>query len=386
MSFKPLFARSLAADPDRLHFAAHSHHLWPDASREGQIECWDDAARLADRKWKRVMGEIWSAAQAEVAAELGTGQSDAVVFAANTHDFLVRLWGAAPRRAGGPLRILTSDGEFHSARRQFARWAEEGSVTLDVVAAEPFDDFANRFLARAAAGEHDLILVSHVLFGSGRVFAGLEELARLADPAGPWVVVDGYHAFMALDAPLTPALGERLFYLGGGYKYAMSGEGMGFLHCPPEFGARPPLTGWYAEFEDLTLPPGQIGYAPDAMRFMGATFDPSALYRFLAVRGMLAANGLTTARISGLVRELQQRLIDELGDSVLGTAELLNPTSGEQHARFLALRSPAAKGWCDALSARNIVTDVRGDVLRIGFGLYQDEADVDLLLEALRNL
>ena len=46
MSFKPLFARALGAAPGRLHFAAHSHHLWPDASREGQIECWDDAAAL----------------------------------------------------------------------------------------------------------------------------------------------------------------------------------------------------------------------------------------------------------------------------------------------------------------------------------------------------
>jgi selenocysteine lyase/cysteine desulfurase len=32
------------------------------------------------------------------------------------------------------------------------------------------------------------------------------------------------------------------------------------------------------------------------------------------------------------------------------------------------------------------VTDVRGDVLRIGFGLYQDETDVERLVELLREL
>ena len=42
------------------------------------------------------------------------------------------------------------------------------------------------------------------------------------------------------------------------------------------------MTGWFAEFDDLTLRPEQVGYAKDAMRFMGATFDPSALYRFNA--------------------------------------------------------------------------------------------------------
>ncbi len=68
--YKHLFQRSIAAAPDRLHFAAHSHHLWPDASFVGHHASWQDAARLADRKWDRVMGEIWPAAQAHVAAEL----------------------------------------------------------------------------------------------------------------------------------------------------------------------------------------------------------------------------------------------------------------------------------------------------------------------------
>ena len=73
MSFKHLFSRALGAAPGRLHVAAHSHHLWPDASFAGQVEAWDDAARLADNKWDRVMGEVWPEAQAHVAGELGTG-------------------------------------------------------------------------------------------------------------------------------------------------------------------------------------------------------------------------------------------------------------------------------------------------------------------------
>ena len=97
MSAKRLFTRSIGAAPGRLHFAAHSHHLWPDASRDGQIECWNDAARLADRKWDRVMGEVWPEAQGEVAGELGTGDPSAIVFAANTHDFIIRLAAACPR-------------------------------------------------------------------------------------------------------------------------------------------------------------------------------------------------------------------------------------------------------------------------------------------------
>ena len=376
MSAKRLFSRSLGAAPGRLHLAAHSHHLWPDASRDGQIECWDDAARLADRKWDRVMGEVWPEAQAEVAGELGTGDPSAIIFAANTHDFIIRLAAACPRAGRASLRILTSDGEFHSARRQLARWEEEGSVIVERVAAAPFDDFVARFLAAASRGDHDLIFVSQVLFGSGRVVADLAPLVALARPEGPWVVIDGYHAFMAIETPFLANLAANAFYLGGGYKYAMAGEGLGFMHCPPGYGPRPPLTGWYAEFNDLTLPPGLVGYAKDAMRFMGATFDPSSLYRFNAVRRMLAGEGYDTAAISGHVAALQAQLIDALDGTALAKAELLNPLDGGAHARFLAFRDPRAAAWQQTLLARDIVTDVRGDVIRIGLGLYHDAEDI----------
>ena len=265
LSFKPLFARSLAADPDRLHVAAHSHHLWPDASYEGQVEAWNDAAKLADRKWDKVMDDVWPVAQAEVAAELGSGQRDAVVFAPNTHQLLVSLFAAIS--STWPIRVLASDGEFHSARRQFARWEEAGAATIDRVAVEPFDTFSSRFVERAHSREHDFIFVSQVLFGSGRLFDEVDELAALGKQNGPWVVVDGYHAFMALDQPLGEVAAQTAFYVGGGYKYAMSGEGCAFMHAPPGFGDRPRITGWFAEFEDLPLPPGSVCYAKDATRF-----------------------------------------------------------------------------------------------------------------------
>jgi selenocysteine lyase/cysteine desulfurase len=372
LSFKHLFSRSLGADPNRLHMASHSHHLWPDASFEGQTECWNDAARFADGKWDRIMDEVWSEAQGHVAAELGTRMPDAIVFAPNTHQFLVSLFAAAS--SSWPIRVLTSDGEFHSARRQLARWEEAGAAAVERVSAEPFDTFSDRFLDRARSGEHDFIFVSQVLFGSGRRFERVDELAQVARPDGPWVVIDGYHAFMAVERPFGGSAPHSAFYLGGGYKYAMAGEGCAFLHAPPGFGERPRITGWFAEFEDLTLPPGSVGYRKDAMRFMGATFDASGLYRFNAVQRMLKENGLTTARISSHVTALQERLLGATGGTVLGSAERLNRPGD---ARFLAFRSPEAQRWSSELEAMNCITDVRGDVIRVGLGIYHDESDID---------
>jgi selenocysteine lyase/cysteine desulfurase len=385
LNFKQLFSRSLSADPERLHFAAHSHHLWPDASFGGQVEAWDDAARLADSKWDKVMGEVWPEAQAHVSRELGSGEPNGIVFAPNTHELLVRLVTAAPR-SGPRLRVLTSDGEFHSARRQLERWEEEGWVEIERIATEPFDSFSERLLAEARAGRHDLVLVSHVLFGSGRIFDRVDELAALGRPGGPWVIIDGYHAFMALAEPFGAAAASSAFYLGGGYKYAMAGEGCAFMHAPAAFAPRPPVTGWFAEFEDLGLPPGKVGYAADARRFLGATFDASGLYRFNAVQRMLQANGLTTERVSKHTAALQKQLLAGIAETRLEGAELLNPLGGGPHARFLAFRSPRAQQWYEELKTRKCITDVRGDVLRIGFGIYQDESDVERLLSLLRDL
>ncbi len=372
MSHKHLFTRSLSAAPERLHFAAHSHHLWPDASFDGQVEAWQDAAALADHKWDKIMGPVWAEAQGHVAGELSLSDPATIVFAPNTHDFLIRIVSAIPHR---PVRVLATDGEFHSFRRQMTRWVEAGEVVLENVA-------VGQLLSAAQKGDHDLIFASHVLFNSGAILKDISALAALARTDGPWLVIDGYHGFMAIETDLS-AEADRIFYLSGGYKYAMAGEGVCFLHAPPGFAPRPAVTGWYAAFDDLALPPGEIGYAPDGRRFLGSTFDPTGLYRFNAVQRMLAEEGLTTARISAHVEALQLQF---LAADALDGFDLLNPIDGQPHARFLAYRGERAAALHDLLAAKDVITDVRGDVLRIGFGLYQDNADVERLIALLRNL
>ena len=368
MSHKHLFSKALGAAPRRLHFAAHSHHLWPDASFAGQIEAWDDAAALADRKWDKVMGPVWSEAQRHIAAELALPDPATIAFAPNTHDLLVRIVSAL--RATKP-RVLATDGEFHSFRRQALRWHEAGEIELTTVP-------AGELLSAARDGSFDLIYASQVLFNSGQPIGDLAPLAALAHPDGPWVVIDGYHGFMATPTDLS-AVADRIFYLAGGYKYAMAGEGACFLHAPPGFAPRPVVTGWYAAFGDLAAAQGGVGYAPDGRRFIGSTFDPSGLYRFNAVQRMLASEGLTTVAISAHCNALKAQFLaaDPLADLTL---------ISRNQARFLAFKGEGAATIQAALDARNVITDVRGEVLRIGFGLYQDAEDVDRLVGLVREV
>ena len=386
MSHKALFSRALSLAPERLHFAAHSHHLWPDASFEAQTQAWIDANAHADRKWDLVFGQVIPEAQAHVGRELNLPSPDSVVFSSNTHDFLLRIFSGFERR---PVRILSTDGEFHSFRRQADRWVETGEALVTRVPLEPFSSFGERFLQAAELGGHDWIVVSHVFFRTGQVFDRFEALAELARPEGPWVLIDGYHGFMATPTDL-PRVADRVFYMAGGYKYAMAGEGACFLHSPDGFCPRPAITGWFAEFGDLTGPPGGVQYRSDGGRFWGATFDCSALYRFNAARRMLADTGLDTAAVADHARTLMQLFQDAVEDGRAGPlsqAVLLNPLAGDgARARFLALRHPEAARWREQLLAGDIVTDVRDDVIRFGFGLYQNTEDVEHLIAACARL
>lgn len=367
MSWKHLFARALAAAPGRLHFAAHSHHLWPDASYAGHMEAWDEAASLADLKWDRIFAAVIPEAQRHIARELRLPDPATLAFAPNTHELLVRIVSALPMERP---RVLASDGEFHSFRRQALRWAEAGAIDLTTV---PLGQLAGT----ARTGGFDLIFASHVQFNSGQALENLAGLTALSCPAGPWVVIDGYHGFMATPTDLS-AVADRLFYLAGGYKYAMAGEGACFLHAPPGFAPRPLSSGWFAAFDDLAAQQGGVGYAPDGRRFLGSTFDPSGLYRFNAVQRMLAAEGLDTARISAHCDALKARFL--AADPLPG----LRLISGSA-ARFLAFQGEGAAQLHAGLEREGVVTDRRGDVLRIGFALYHDAADVDALLAVLRG-
>jgi selenocysteine lyase/cysteine desulfurase len=324
-----------------------------------------------------VFGEVNPEAQREIAGGLKLPDPHTVAFAPSTHELLVWIFSA--KGGGAPLDVLTTSGEFHSFRRQGARWDEEGRIRRRIVPTEPFDTFTERYLAAVREKTPDIAFLSHVMFKSGLRFDGLEELAAIAKPDGPWVVLDLYHSFMAMPCDFS-GVADRVFLLGGGYKHAMAGEGAAYIHAPRGFGARPANTGWFAEFGAIEANHGNaVAYGEDALRYLGATYDPTGLYRFNAVRRMLRREKLDTAAITARIAPLRAKLADaiESGEAgVLREAELLKPNASDPQSRFISLRDPRAAGWKARLFDANIITDARDDVLRIGLGLYHDEEDI----------
>lgn len=380
-SFETHFSRFLSAAPGRLHFAAHSHHPWPDVTFAAHQQAWLDAAAHADDKWELVFGQVLPRAQRGIARELELPEPGTLVFAPNTHELVVRLLSCLGERP----RVVTTDSEFHSLERQLRRLEEEQLVDVERVPSAPFDTFPERLVAAVKRAPCDLVFFSHVFFNSGAVVPELEGVVG-ALPPDVLVVVDGYHGFCAVPTSWA-RLASRACYLAGGYKYAMGGEGACFLHVPPGLSLRPRNTGWFAAFGALEAPArGQVPFASGAAAMMGATFDPSGVYRLGAALDFREAAGCTTAVVRAHARDLQARLVARLPDGPVRAEHLVLPLEAPQRGQFLTFRTPRARELSASLKALGVVTDARDDRLRFGFGPYQTSADVDGLAARLADL
>ncbi len=300
----PHYSRFRVAD--RLLLTGHSHQAWPDVARDGQIEAFDDAADAVDDKWDRAFARA-----DEVRAgvrRLLVDPAGEVALAESTHDLVVRLLSCLDL-AGERPRLVTSDGEFHSLRRQLARLAEAG-VDVVRVAAEPVDTLAER-LADIVDERTAAVLVSAVLFESSRIVGHLDSLAERCATWGAELVVDAYHALGCVPLPIHDLGLSDAWIVGGGYKYLQLGEGNAFLRLPGHAERmRPVLTGWFAEFDTMTdqHDPDLVAYAPGGRRFAGATYDPTSNYRAAYVLRFFVDQGLTPT----LLRESYLHQVDVL--------------------------------------------------------------------------
>jgi selenocysteine lyase/cysteine desulfurase len=187
---------------------------------------------------------------------------------------------------------------------------------------------------------------------------------------------------MALPVDLS-AIEDRAFFIAGGYKYAMSGEGVCFMHCPPGYGPRPVNTGWYAGFDHLETGVGEtLPYSSNASRFAGATFDPSGIYRMDAVLEWLGLEGVGPDAIHKHSLTLQELFLATV-DPRPGT---LVPPPEMERGNFLTFRSGRAGDNYRDLHAKKVITDYRGDRHRIGFGIYHNEHDVERLVAVMSGL
>ena len=363
---------------ERLLLTGHSHQAWPDRVREAQLEAFDDAAELVDKKWGRAFAkaDAVKAGYARLMGDVDAGaDAGTYTLADNTHSLLTRFLSALDL-ATRP-KLVTTDGEFHTIRRQLARLEEAGLEIVRLSADAP--DALAEGLSNAVDDRTAAILVSTVLFGTGRIVPGLDRVAEAAARHGAELLIDTYHQLNAVPFDIHAAGLAGAFAVGGGYKYVQAGEGNCFLRVPAGRDLRPVITGWFAQFDALSAPPGSsVGYGPGASAFGGATYDPTSHYRAAAAFEFFNDLELTPEFLRQVSLHQVERLSVAFDRLDADPSRIRRPdVAGDQLGGFLTLVSPEAGPLHDGLRERGVATDYRGSYLRFGPAPYLCDRQLD---------
>jgi kynureninase len=369
------FSKSLPSG--RLHFAAHSHHPWPNVTENAQLKYWQDSVQYLDAKWRPIFSKVVPEAKDHLGRLLSVDPYQ-IVEGTSSFELVTRVFSSFD--LSKPVRVLTTDSEFYSFERFIRRFEELSTVVVDRVTVEPFDSFESRFRTKLDSQSYDIVFSSLVFYNTGFCANRLLEILNLAADEST-VIVDIYHATGAVPLNLASYC-EKLFFVGGGYKYLSAGEGACFLVVPKGNQLRPLMTGWLSEYGALGSGLNEnVGYPQDATRFSGSTYDPTGWYRFNAVMNWWRALGINPSTIHDHVRALQLHFIERI-------QEVAEPVGFKQRldwGNFLALPLKDSQKVADQLLSQDIFVDARDGLLRVGFGYYQSLDEVEEVANAIKN-
>lgn len=353
---------------ERILLTGHSHQAWPDVAYDGVLECFNDAAELVDNKWEKAFNKSDEVRRGY--AKLMNDSTGLIALAANTHDLLIRFLSALDLKKR--RKIVTTDLEFHTVRRQLDRLAEE-NLEIVKVPALPAETVSER-LAELIDENSACAIISKVYFKNGRIVENLEIIEEKCKANGAYLLVDAYHALNVLPFDIEIEGLSNSFIIGGGYKYCQLGEGNCFMRFPQDCDLRPIITGWFSEYSTLAKPkvPGEVLYGEGHFRFAGSTYDPVSHYRAAAVFKFFDEMNLTPEVLREINLHQIRLMADKFDiydfDSKIITRDYITPL--EKSGGFLVLQSSIAGDISKKLMSKGIFTDYREEFLRLGPAPY----------------
>lgn len=369
---------------ERILLTGHSHQAWPDCALGGMLECFEDAALYVDDKWDKALQKADDVRKGF--AKLIDDNPDNIVLGANTHDLLIRFISAlnfTKRR-----KIITTDSEFHTVRRQLDRLGENWFEIVKVPA-EPINNLSERIINEI--DDNTLaVIASKVFFNNSLIFKDIGLIEPTCIKYGAYLIVDLYHTLNVVPFSINVEGLTNSIMIGGGYKYCQLGEGNCFMRIPPDNDFRPLITGWYSEFTALAdkKKPGEVNYGRDYWKFAGSTYDPVSHYRASAVFRFFKVQNLTP----DLFRKISRHQIDLLANEfdfynfnpkiIKHRKDLpLNDFGG-----FISFSSPVAGKLSFELKKYDIYTDYRGDYLRMGTAPYLSDTQIITAIQKLNHI
>lgn len=225
-----------------------------------------------------------------------------------------------------------------------------------------------------------LVAVSHVFYQTGYRM-DLGTLGQALHERGVLLSVDGIQAL----GLMVPPLEHVDFYMGASFKHLLGPRGLGLLYVNPEVADRltPAMVGYASvtgSSEDWWR--DGLSYRPGPDRFQLAHVNSEGLYALGALMTFFGTIGWQ--HITHRVQALSGMAIAQL--SAVAGVRVITPVDPAERLSLAVFQVDGvdANRLVEQLADRKIICAAREGHVRAAFHIYNDETDVERLVDAVR--
>jgi cysteine desulfurase / selenocysteine lyase len=314
-----------------------------------------------------------------LAAECIGAESSEIALLSNTTAGINAVAEGFPWLPGD--NVVTRADEFPSNQYPWLNLANRGVDIRRLPVGEDGSLDLNR-LADACDGRTRIVTLSWVAYANGWRH-DLDQVARLVHDRGALLLVDAIQGLgvFPLDVRRTPID----FLAADGHKWLLGPEGAALFYCRREHldRLRPMGVGWKSVINEHDFARISLDLKPAAERYEGGSPNCAGMIGLGASLELLASFGfdaiatrvleLTDLACELLVAEGAQIVSNREGQHCSGIVTFTLPGADHQQVRQHCLK-------------HKVVLSCRGGGLRISPHAYNNEADLDRLLEAIRSV
>jgi selenocysteine lyase/cysteine desulfurase len=223
-----------------------------------------------------------------------------------------------------------------------------------------------------------VVCLSMVEYRTGQRY-NLKEIANAVHAQGGLLVVDATQALgqVPIDAG---ELGIDVL-VSAGYKWLCGPFGIAIMYLTPALYSRldPGIVGWRSHEVMWEFRADRLKYPETAARFEAGTMAYGCALGL--AKSVTYLNSIGIDEILHHNRAIADRIGEEM--AALG-GEMASPMAEEERSSIIAIRFPGkdAATISALINAQNVVVSERGGVIRISPHLYNDENDIDKVVEA----
>ena len=222
-----------------------------------------------------------------------------------------------------------------------------------------------------------LVSLTHVCYRNG-VMQDVGEIIKIARRKGALVLLDSYQALGTM--PIDVGQLKPDFLVGGMLKYLLGSSGLAFLYVsePLIQQLSPARSGWFSQANIFAMDIYANSPSPTARRFETGTPPNPNVYAALAGLKLIQSIGLEEIdkhrrEITGAIKE----------GALRRGFNLVSPVDANKHGPMVSLRSHQVELLVKWLENDGIIVSSRDGNLRISPHIYNNQADVDKLIDCL---